>query len=385
MRLTLLISVAVGAIAAALSPASAGWKETRQAIYDRIERQDYTSAYQLAAGSAGQDAESEFYAGWIALKRLGNAQASLRHFVTYAAGSSSAPERAKSLYWVASSLAALGQTEQSKKYLTDAASYGSTFYGQAAAGRLGQRPSVDAGAPQVDKARLVLSVKEAWVQEAIAAYRSGDTRGRDIALLGLGGRNSIDQIAIACRVALALGAPGVAVELSKRVERSGMNLGACGYPDVEIKWHHPKISKDLVLAVIREESRFRQGAVSGKGAKGKMQITPIAERDVEQITGVSIDSGRVASDADYNVAVGSTYFVKTAGRFDYHPILAIAAYNAGPTKVTEWLGTIGDPRTGQIDTVDWIESIPYTETRLYVKAVFSSYIAYSSKRAAGTG
>ena len=385
MRLRRAIPAAILALLASAAPCLAGWKETRQAIYDRIERNDFTSAYQLAAGSAGHDAEADFYAGWIALKRLGNAQASLRHFVTYAAASSTAPERAKSLYWVAAALAVLGQSEQARKYLADASSFGSTFYGQAAAGRLGQRPSVDAGAPQVDKARLVLSVKEGWVQEAISAHRTGDTGRRDSALMGLGGRNTIDQIAIACRVALALGAPSVAVELSKRVERSGMNLGACGYPDVEIKWHHPKISKDLVLAVIREESRFRQGSVSGKGAKGKMQITPIAERDVEQITGVSIDSTRVASDADYNVAVGSTYFVQTAARFDYHPILAIAAYNAGPTKVTEWLGTIGDPRTGQIETVDWIESIPYTETRLYVKAVFASYIAYTSKHAAASG
>lgn len=151
---------------------------------------------------------------------------------------------------------------------------------------------------------------------------------------------------------------------------------AQSYPDAALRWHDPRLSKELVLAVIKTESNFRPTAVSGAGAKGAMQVMDGTARRIGRAHGVQIDTHMMATNFDYNVVVGSKVFGDLLAKFDGNVMLAAAGYNAGDLRPIEWMRRFGDPRTGQIDVVDWIELIPFRETRDYVKKVVSTYVTY---------
>lgn len=147
------------------------------------------------------------------------------------------------------------------------------------------------------------------------------------------------------------------------------------YPDMNIFWHDPRIRRELVLAVIRSESSFRQGAVSPAGAKGLMQIMDGTAVMTGSLAGVNIDLSMVAKNGNYNVAVGSKILADLVEDFNGNVMLAAGAYNAGPAKPPEWIRRFGDPR-GTIDPVDWVELCPWVETRNYMKRVVSTYVTY---------
>lgn len=167
-----------------------------------------------------------------------------------------------------------------------------------------------------------------------------------------------------------------ASELNLAVTKSQVQGKAESYPMKELYWHDSRAKPEFVLAVIREESRFQQDASSGKSARGMMQVLDGTARHVGKVAGVSIDIGLMRSNPDYNIAVGSRYLADQLARFGGNPMLAAAAYNAGPERVDEWIARFGDPRGGRADPVDWAEAIPYRETREYVQKVIGSYITY---------
>ncbi|CAD5109805.1 transglycosylase SLT domain-containing protein [Zestomonas carbonaria] len=125
----------------------------------------------------------------------------------------------------------------------------------------------------------------------------------------------------------------------------------------------------LVDRVIQQESSGRADAVSSKGARGLMQLMPDTAREMAAELGLAYDEARLTSDAAYNKRLGSAYLGKMLERYDQHPALALAAYNAGPARVDEWLQRNGDPRSGEIGVGDWIERIPFRETRDYTRRI----------------
>jgi soluble lytic murein transglycosylase-like protein len=169
-----------------------------------------------------------------------------------------------------------------------------------------------------------------------------------------------------------------ASEMKSKLSRSQLETIAANYPKKDLYWHDSRARKELVLAVIREESRFQQQAKSPVGARGMMQVMDGTALSVGKGAGVNVDVGMMKSNADYNIAVGSRYLGDMLARYNGNAMLASAAYNAGPQRVDEWLGRFGDPRGGVSDPVDWAESIPFKETRDYVQKVMSSYITYIS-------
>lgn len=148
------------------------------------------------------------------------------------------------------------------------------------------------------------------------------------------------------------------------------------YPIMKFYWHDRRVRKELVHAVIREESRFNQNSNSNKAARGMMQVLDGTAKHVGKQAGVNVDVGMMRKSADYNVAVGSRYLGDLLVSYSGNTMLALAGYNAGPQRADEWLARFGDPRGGRVDTVDWAESIPFRETREYVQKVMGSYIVY---------
>ena len=148
------------------------------------------------------------------------------------------------------------------------------------------------------------------------------------------------------------------------------------YPDMEIFWHDPRVRKELVLAIIKGESSFQQTAQSPAGAKGLMQIMDGTAIATGSLAGVNIDLRQVATNGHYNVAVGSKIVGDLLQKYNGNILLMAAAYNAGPNKADEWVQRFGDPRTGAIDAVDFIELITFRETRFYTKKIVSNLIVY---------
>ena len=127
----------------------------------------------------------------------------------------------------------------------------------------------------------------------------------------------------------------------------------------------------LVERVIAQESGGRSDAISPKGARGLMQLMPETAADMAAELGLAFDEKRLTDDAAYNRTLGSAYLDKMLNRYDGHPALALAAYNAGPARVDEWLAAHGDPRQGSISTREWIAAIPYAETRQYARNILN--------------
>lgn len=148
------------------------------------------------------------------------------------------------------------------------------------------------------------------------------------------------------------------------------------YPNPSLFWHDPRVSKELILAIIKTESGFNAKAKSGAGAKGAMQVMDGTARKVGQSAGIAVDTRLMQTSFDYNVVIGSRHYADLLTQFGGNVMLAAAAYNAGAGRPNEWLQRFGDPRTGQIDVVDWIELIPFRETRDYVKKVVAAYVTY---------
>ena len=135
----------------------------------------------------------------------------------------------------------------------------------------------------------------------------------------------------------------------------------------------------LVLSVIRQESEFKQQAISGSGARGLMQLMPSTARAVARQLKLRYSKHRLTSDPIYNMRLGQAYLAGLLRQFGGSYVLALAAYNAGPARARRWSRDLGDPRDGEVDVIDWIEAIPFAESRNYVQRVMESVQVYRSR------
>lgn len=166
----------------------------------------------------------------------------------------------------------------------------------------------------------------------------------------------------------------LAVAIARRARQNGIDIISLGYPVRDLK-HDERAETAVVLSIIRQESSFASHAVSPAGARGLMQIMPATAKQVAQKKRKNFSVQKLNSNPDFNVELGSTYFADLLKRFNGSYILAIAAYNAGPTNVNRWLRSIGRPQE-DIDPIDWIERIPFSETRNYVQRVLENLHIY---------
>ena len=186
------------------------------------------------------------------------------------------------------------------------------------------------------------------------------------------------ETALLGQLAVELKRPDVALTVARRATESGVVLFDTAFPVVDLGGTGA-VERALALAVTRQESSFNAAAVSSSGALGLMQLLPGTARDVAGRLGVPFIQDKLTRDPAYNVQLGSQYLTEMLGRFGGSYELALAAYNAGPNRVARWLETMGDPRNGKIDMVDWIEMIPFRETRNYVQRIMEGVVVYRDR------
>jgi soluble lytic murein transglycosylase len=344
---------------------------------------DAKAAYAVVAahGQTADEprAEAEFLAGFIALRRLNDPATAAKHFAVLAA-SRAAITQARAHYWLARTIAAAGKDARAE--YAKAATWPTTFYGQLAAIALGETP-----ASVLAKAR-----DPAWSQDTALAFTGHEVLRAAAWLIAWGDPQRarvfltrMDEIApVPAERALTAafgqyaGLPDSAVFVARRMGRDGLMLPHLGWPVP----YNPDTPPDpaFSLGIMRQESSFDVGAVSSSGARGLMQLMPPTATAVAKQLGILASVPTLTVDAGHNIRLGTAYLQEVLTQFDNCLPLAAAAYNAGPHRVAQWLEENGDPRTGPIDMVDWIELIPSGETRNYVQRVVENTVMYRAAR-----
>lgn len=360
------------------------WKERNILVRARIERKDFNGAYALARAHEAREgpeyAEAEWLAGWLALRFLRRPQEAARHFESMYGSVKTAISKARGAYWIAMALEAKGEGAKAGKWFEKAAAYPKTYYGQIALVRLKRKAPnllpVLASSADMNKIR-----GKDMVRAIRLAHAAGEEKIRDqlvgamIETLETPGDYAAFSVLLS-----GMGLKTEAFRVAKKAAGENYFLGKAAYPDVAGYTQGLSVDTALVHAVIRQESQFDPQAESPAGALGLMQLMPATAQDVARKNGWDNKAEWLTSRPEYNVRLGSAYLNELIERFSGAYPLAIAAYNAGPSRVNGWLEDFGDPRSGEVDWVDWIELIPVSETRNYVQRVVEGYVVYREHR-----
>jgi soluble lytic murein transglycosylase len=371
---------------------AAFWAERNVLARALLAAGDAAGAYAIAAlpGQTAPEAvaDAEFLAGFIALRKLNDPAKALPHFQALAAISKAAITQARSWYWQGRAVAAAGQDP--KPDYEQAAAWPTTFYGQLAAVALGD--SAAALAHRIDALR-----DPSWTRDAVLAFTGHEVVRAAAWLVAWGDAPRarafllrMDELApdptdraLAAALALRVGLPDTAVFIARRMGRDGLMLPVQGWP---MPFDPPvgELDPAVALGIMRQESSFDIGAISPSGARGLMQLMPFTADAVAKQLGVATSLVSLTSDPAHNMRLGTTYLRQMLDRFDGSLPLAVAAYNAGPHRVDQWLAQNGDPRGGTVDMLDWIEQIPIGETRNYVQRVLENITIYRARRGEAT-
>jgi soluble lytic murein transglycosylase len=361
----------------------AWWNERQQLARDLLAAGHAADAYAVTVPH-GQTkgvafAEAEFLAGWIALRHLKKPAEALRHFQTLYDGVSTDISKSRAAYWLGRTHEAAHRSKEAQDWYGRAAAFGQTFYGQQAARKLPggatRVPSDPVASPTDEQA---LAGRE-LVTVARYVGQSGDYERTRPFLLRLARMVSgPGETLLLAHLASELKRPDIALTIARRATESGVVLFDASFPVVDLG-ATGSIERALALAVTRQESSFNAAAVSSSGALGLMQLLPGTARDVAGKLSLPFVQDKLTRDPAYNVTLGTQYLAEMLQRFGGSYEIALAAYNAGPNRVARWLDTLGDPRAGKIDMVDWIEMIPFRETRNYVQRIMEGVGVYRDR------
>ena len=315
-------------------------------------------------------------AGTVALQQLNRPREAVAMFERYAAAAKTPQTRSKGFYWAGKAAAKAGDSVSATKFHEQAAVFYESFFGQLALEQLRrpmpQVPRVAAATPVIAEGRMPTIQLAAALASKYGSWKDQSNFFRAIAR-NANGRN--DYVA-AIGLSEKLGRPDLAVMAGRSARTAGFpDLLGNGYPTVNVPADHSQ-TWTLAHAIMRQESQFDRAAVSGAGARGLMQLMPGTARETSGKISMAYRPDALTVDTDYNIALGATYIERMLDYFDGSYPLAIAAYNGGPGNVNKWLRAYGDPRTGSIDMMEWIEKIPLSETRDYVYRVLENAVMY---------
>lgn len=358
------------------------WDERHIAARREIKDADFDTAYALSAPhgmSSGTDfAEAEWLAGWLSLRKRSDAEGAQRHFSTLGSGVSTPISQARADYWSGRALEVMGEESAASDAYGAAAQYNYTFYGQLAAERTGQRAiSLAAAAAPTAEAREAFEARPI-VQALRLLGEIGDTRNfRRFAY------HLDDQLeeAVDFQLLKELADEYQMSDIGVRGAKAGLARGIiaadAAYPVVNYPLlREPHVERSLMLALSRQESEMNPRAISHANARGLMQFLPSTARLEARQRGLPYRTSWLTDDPGYNMTLGGAHLDTLLDQFNGSYIMTAAAYNAGASRPRAWIQDYGDPRRGEIDPIDWVESIPFSETRNYVQRVLENTQVY---------
>jgi soluble lytic murein transglycosylase len=361
------------------------WIERRLVARKLLDLGDAPTAYRIARDAAVPNKENyrgeqQFTAGWIALRFLDDASTAMAHFAKVAQGTSNPITHARAGYWQGRAAEALGRKEEARGYYEAAARNGTAYYGQLARARLGYQDMVLRTPPELSPDRRAAIAQLEVVRASELLYAVGE---RDLVVpfvADLGERSTdIGALAELGEVAGRNQDARCMLLIGKAALARGYALEHYAFPTIGIPDYHaigPAVDTSIVYSIARQESTFYQGTVSSAKAMGLMQVTPEAGRETAKKFGATYDLKRLLSDSVYNVQMGAAELGDLLEGYRGSYILTFAGYNAGRGRVREWISRYGDPRDAKVDPVDWVERIPFSETRNYVERVLENLQVY---------
>ncbi|WP_166306624.1 transglycosylase SLT domain-containing protein [Bradyrhizobium sp. 2S1] len=363
------------------------WIERRLLARKMIDTNEFRTAYLIARDAAlpARDiykTEQEFTAGWIALRFLNDPALAAQHFARIGVGSANPTALARAGYWQGRAAEAAGRGQEARAAYARAAEQSTSYYGQLARAKLGL-PQIELnsaprgrGADRLEIVRAVALLYEIDARElAIPIFGDLGDNGDPEALAGLGELTARNGDA---RGMLLMG---------KSALNRGLPFDHYAYPVNGIPSFRqvgPEVEQSVVYAIARQESAFNPAVVSPAQAYGLMQVTPDAGRYVCKRAGIGFDLNRMKTDPVYNAMLGAAELGGLLEDYRGSYILTFAAYNAGRGSVKKWIERYGDPRDPKVDAVDWVELIPFSETRNYVQRIMENLQVYRARFGGGT-
>jgi len=365
------------------------WIERRLLSRKMLDLGEHRTAYLIARDAAlpTRDiykTEQEFTAGWIALRFLTDPAAAAQHFARIGVGSVNPTTLARAGYWQGRAAEAAGRAQEARTAYTSAAAQSTSYYGQLARAKLGL-PQIELSDPPPGRTRglerleIVRAVQLLYQLEegeiAVPIFADMGENGDPDALVGLGETASRNGDA---RGMLLVG---------KAALNRGLPFDFYAYPVTGVPPFRsigPEVEQSIVFAIARQESAFNPAVVSPAQAYGLMQVTPDAGKYVCKKYGASFDLSRLKTDPVYNAALGAAELGGLIEDYRGSYIMTFAAYNAGRGSVKKWIERYGDPRDPKIDAIDWVELIPFSETRNYVQRVMENLQVYRARFGGGT-
>jgi soluble lytic murein transglycosylase len=364
------------------------WRERATLARRALNEGRISEAYRAAKGhhalAQGADyAEAEWLAGWIALRFLNEGSDALEHFTRLYHGVSFPVSVARAAYWAGRAAESLNRSELARIWYGSAAAHDSTYYGQLASSRLGSGPMVrvqpDPQPSSEQRARLAADDRLA-AAHLLADMGFKDEVRRFLSALA-DDEPALSWQSLVARAAHDLNRTDLAVRIAKEASLRDRPLFEAGYPVLKIQSPDDAqgVTEALVLSIIRQESLFSPAARSPAGAMGLMQLMPATAKQVAQNLRVKMTPAELTQDPMLNIRLGRAHLADLLQDFDGSMILAAAAYNAGSSRARAWIKASGDPRQRDVDVVDWVEMIPFEETRNYVQRVLENVHVYRGR------
>ncbi len=366
------------------------WEERRANAYEALDGNNYKLAYELVRDAGPLTVnplkEQRFMAGWIAMRYLKSYETALKHFKAMREAADGPLSRSKGDYWIGRALEALGRTKEARSAYERATRERDTFHALLALQKLSPgKQRIEIIVPQrASEAEVDALQKLDSLRAAVIAQRAGlgPVIFRSFLANARVVKSSEAWSGLVAHLADALGDTQMSLRIAKSAIADGHNLLIYSYPTRAFPAYEPLRNPPelaFLLGIARQETEFNTQIVSGAGARGLLQVMPVTARHVCRDHKIKCDIPRLLSDKVYNTMIGSAYIGDRMGEFDGNYPLTLAGYNAGPGRARQWIKAFGDPRSANLDAVDWIERIPFEETREYVGKVLSNIQIYRAR------
>lgn len=348
-------------------------------------------AYRFAAATglardANEYPDAQFLAGWIALRRLGEPRVALTHFQNLVPVATRPISKSRAHYWLGRAYEAAGDVSNARLEYRAAAAYPAMFYGQLALMHLERDPVLHLIVTPADADAVRASYDR---EEMTTAIRALADLGLETALREFAARDvelypAASHVKCLAQDLVRMGYRDVAIRVAKQASYNGIFLPEFSHPVIAVpRYTGPGVAPELplVLAIIRQETEFDPAAVSAAGARGIMQVMPDSAQRLARLSGLEYRFSDLTGNPQYAMELGMAELSGDLAEWGGSYVLAAAAYNAGRGNARKWLADIGDPRNPLVDPVDWIEQIPFYETRNYVQRVLENVQVYRDRLA----
>jgi soluble lytic murein transglycosylase len=360
------------------------WPLRANAARTAISNRNYALALQLLNehGDLKPEglADALFTTGWLHLAHQGDPGAAYKEFFKLYTIVTTPVSKARAAYWAGRAAEKNGNHDIALEWMDKAARRPTVFYGQLAYSWL--HPHAPLKLPRMPEP----NAEERYAfdsDESVRALRQFapemDEKTREAFLNGLTTRMKSDgQYAMLAVLANELNGMAGRVESAKLALKQDVVLMDAGWPVIELPPGNLGIEPALTLAITRQESQFNPDAKSPANARGLMQLLPGTAKHVAKKFDISYSDSHI-NDTTLNLSLGSHYLGQMVDGFNGSYILGIASYNAGPGSVRKWIKSMGEPPKTVDGAIDWIEGIPFVETRNYVMRVLENVEIYRAR------